>query len=196
MKTNTNPIKGFPNYALTEDGHLFNVNTRCQVLGWTRKSGEGRKPYRIVELWHNNESTRFRMGRLMMATFVGPPPAGHIVNHIDEDTLNDALSNLEYITGRANMLHSLSKRSTSNFAGVSMHKDSMKWRASINIDGKTTHLGIFEKSPSGEIIAAQTYWDAHISMLGDAPTNSINPYDQDAALRAIRQREMRMPFYG
>lgn len=50
---------------------------------------------------------RHLVHKLVMEAFVGPCPNGHQVNHIDGDHTNNVLSNLEYITQRANYDHSI-----------------------------------------------------------------------------------------
>jgi hypothetical protein len=43
--------------------------------------------------------------RLVAETFIGPCPKGWCVNHRDGDKLNNALSNLEYVTNKGNAEH-------------------------------------------------------------------------------------------
>lgn len=43
--------------------------------------------------------------RLVMQTFIGPPPEGKEVNHIDGVKTNARLSNLEYVTHKENAQH-------------------------------------------------------------------------------------------
>ncbi|MBN9517074.1 HNH endonuclease [bacterium] len=42
---------------------------------------------------------------MVAAAFFGPPPPGHIVNHLDGRKNNDRLDNLEYTTHRGNARH-------------------------------------------------------------------------------------------
>jgi hypothetical protein len=46
---------------------------------------------------------------------------------------------------------------SSAFRGVSWHKTSSKWRASITVGGKTKSLGLFEATARGEVDAALAY---------------------------------------
>jgi len=45
--------------------------------------------------------------RLVAAAFLGPCPPGQQVNHIDGDRANPAVTNLEYVTASANILHAV-----------------------------------------------------------------------------------------
>lgn len=53
-------------------------------------------------LFVNLRGKKYRVHRLVMATFVGPCPEGHQVCHYDGNRQNNSLSNLRYDTSKAN----------------------------------------------------------------------------------------------
>lgn len=61
--------------------------------------------YAQVALSSPSASRRAYVHHLVAEAFIGPRPEGHVVNHIDAVKTNNAASNLEYITARANALH-------------------------------------------------------------------------------------------
>ena len=61
------------------------------------KTGNYRKYY-SVSLCKNGITRTHRVAVLVMLTFVGPRPDGMEINHIDENTFNNSISNLEYCT--------------------------------------------------------------------------------------------------
>lgn len=70
---------------------------------------------------------------------------GKHVDHIDSNGINDQRSNLRVCTHAENLRNrGAQKDNTSGFKGVSRHKTTQRWRASINIDGKWRHLGLFD----------------------------------------------------
>lgn len=65
-------------------------------------------------------------------------------DHKDRNELNNRRHNLRPATLSENARnHSISKRNTSGFIGVSWSERRHKWKASIHVNGKETHLGIF-----------------------------------------------------
>lgn len=78
---------------------------------------------------------------------------GFVVDHINEDKLDNRLENLQVITARENVVKSLKGNGTSKHVGVCWRKDSKKWRAYIHIDGKRVSLGSF----TCEIEASNAY---------------------------------------
>lgn len=66
--------------------------------------------YVKVNLWANGKQKACLVHRLVMLAFVGDCPAGMEVNHINFDHLDNQLSNLEYVTRKQNIEHSIRHR--------------------------------------------------------------------------------------
>lgn len=67
-----------------------------------------------------------------------------VVDHIDNDPLNNHLSNLQVITTRQNTSKDrFRKKYTSKYIGVYWHKHAKKWHSSIGVGSKTIHIGYF-----------------------------------------------------
>lgn len=89
-------------YEVSDTGLVRNVETK-HILSGCIVSG-----YRSVKLmFENGKQQRFYIHRLVAKYFVpNPNPKNKtIINHIDGDKLNNAASNLEWVSGRENNLH-------------------------------------------------------------------------------------------
>ena len=65
------------------------------------------------------------------------------VNHKDKNKQNNQVDNLEYVTNRQNVIHSIDKINTSSkYIGVT--QKSNKWQCQKMINGKRTYLGLFD----------------------------------------------------
>lgn len=88
----------------------------------------------------------------------GKWPAGEI-DHIDGNRSNNAIANLRVATPRQNQQNKTAKVNASGFRGVS--KRGRKWRALVTINGRRTHVGIFDTpeaaSAAYEAAAAEHY---------------------------------------
>jgi len=93
-----------------------------------------------AERLDNGKQRTIRMHRLILG--VGK---GIVVDHIDRDGLNNQRSNLRIATPQQNTWNRRKFRSnTSGFRGVAWDSSNQKWKAKININGKPTHLGLFD----------------------------------------------------
>lgn len=54
-----------------------------------------------------NQEKRMRQHRVLMETFVPNPENKPFINHIDSNTKNNDLSNLEWCTAKENVVHAL-----------------------------------------------------------------------------------------
>jgi HNH endonuclease/NUMOD4 motif len=102
------PVPGYEGkYSVSTQGcvisHNYNKTGRVAILkGLTTKQG-----YKQVKFAPSPGKRKyFLVHRLVMLTFVGPPPADKPhVNHKSGIKSNNALTNLEYCTREANMRH-------------------------------------------------------------------------------------------
>ncbi len=106
--------------------------------------GELRRQYFAVGLCKDGKNKRYKIHQLVAITFLGHTPNGleTVINHIDNNPLNNNIDNLELVTIRYN---SSCHRSD---VGVTWYKALNKWFSSIRI-GKKIHLGFFDDKQDG-----------------------------------------------
>lgn len=104
-------IKGFEgHYQISNFGNVKTLKT-TNPNGKLRKLEKSKSKtsfYYRVTLHKNNESTRFLVHRLVALHFLQTTQdtTKLQVNHIDNNTLNNVITNLEWCTPSENMLHS------------------------------------------------------------------------------------------
>ena len=109
------------------------------------------------------DGVRYYAHRLALAYVNGvmPPDQADHINGIRND---NRISNLREATGSQNGMNKpVQKNNTSGFKGVSWNKDRGKWAASVNINKRKIHLGLFDSLESAANAAAS----ARISMHGE-----------------------------
>ena len=122
--------------------------------GWSFYAARSRR--------HNSPPTR--MHRLILGA-----QSGQLVDHRDGDGLNNQRANLRFATHRQNSTHRIrGPRNRSGYRGVSWDKSSNKWRASIRLDGRVVHLGMF----TDPVEAAHAYDAAAIAHHGEFATTN------------------------
>jgi len=85
-----------------------------------------------------------RIHHLLAHTFIGKVPNKKVVDHIDDDKLNNSLDNLQIITIAENVRKSMIKKHK-KIKGCYYRKNRKKWSAQIVIEGKIIRLGCFEQ---------------------------------------------------
>lgn len=107
---------------------------------------------------------RFDGGQPLLHRLIMDFPEEMQVDHIDGDKLNNQKSNLRVCTNGQNQMNGGAYRnSSSKFRGVSWEKAQGKWRADIQANKKTKHLGVFES----ERDAAKAYNEAAKELHGE-----------------------------
>ncbi len=110
------------------------------------KAGINSSGYFSVRFSLNKKQKTFDVHLLVAIAFLNHKPRGlkKIVEHKDQNSKNNLLSNLEITTQRVNMeRHFKTKKTTSQYIGVCFNKSRNKWNAQIYIKGKIKYLGLF-----------------------------------------------------
>lgn len=89
------------NYMLNRMGQLLNLGTGHKLRGTLDKGGY---PTYMVTL-DNGKRATLKAHRLVAEEFIPNPDDKPIVNHIDEDSTNSCVDNLEWVTYKENSNH-------------------------------------------------------------------------------------------
>tara|TARA_R110002072_G_C7615604_1_gene505435 strand:+ start:76 stop:567 length:492 start_codon:yes stop_codon:yes gene_type:complete len=112
--------------------------------------------YYIVSLTRSGYKSRnFKVHKLVSQAFLGDVLDGEynkVVNHIDFNSHNNNVSNLELITQRENS-NQKHLPSSSKYVGVHWNTRAKKWKSMIRINGKKVYLGSF----TDELEASEAY---------------------------------------
>ena len=93
-------IEGFENYEVSNLGKVRNIKSGRILKPQLTKNG-----YLKHFLYKNNKQKHLLLHRIIAIAFIDNPEAKPQVNHIDENKLNNDLSNLEWCTIRENAVH-------------------------------------------------------------------------------------------
>lgn len=124
---------------VVDESDLGLVASRCWRARWDEES----RTFYV-------SSGRYSFHRVLMDA-----PPGMVVDHIDNNGLNNRRCNLRIVTNAQNVRRARQKRvpKTSRFTGVNYDKRLKKWRCQIKYIYKTIYLGMYES----EIEAARFY---------------------------------------
>lgn len=144
--------KTLPSYeGIYEVSNLGNIKSLSRI-----KFNKGKFPFmtneRILKQHLNNNYMKVRVmdkmltvHQLVAMAFLNHKIDGMnlVVDHINNNSLDNRVENLQVITQRQNATKDRTNK-TSKYAGVSWHKALNKWRSYIKINYKQIHLGYFD----------------------------------------------------
>lgn len=132
-------VPGFGMYEISTRGSVrrgptFSATNRHRVGDEVRLGLCAQGRYRVVGLrpTQGARQTWVMVHRLVAAAFLGPCPAGCVVNHRDSDTHNNRVENLEYISQRENIAHALK---AGRFGRCSLTEDQVREARSLRASG-------------------------------------------------------------
>ena len=137
--SNLGRVKSLPKECVIGNGAIRRYN------GAILKGGITSAGYLSASLCCNGKQKTFLVHQLVAVAFLGHNPSGHelVVDHIDDDKLNNRVDNLQIVTHRFNTYKTQGEYS-SKYKGVYYDKASNKWRSRIKINSKQKHLGYFK----------------------------------------------------
>lgn len=101
----------YTNYYVSDLGTVKSTKRKEKLLTLVPRLSKSGKSYLRAQLWANSGKKYFSVNRLILLAFKYNPNHKNLEgNHIDEDTLNNKLSNLQWLTPLENVLKSSSKR--------------------------------------------------------------------------------------
>ncbi|WP_416729235.1 HNH endonuclease [Fictibacillus sp. JL2B1089] len=69
---------------------------------------------------------------------------GLVIDHMNHDTLNNCRSNLRVVTMQQNNQNKrINKNNSTGFRGVTFNHENQKWRARVQVNKQSLHLGYF-----------------------------------------------------
>ena len=130
-------IPGHPNYKITTDGEVWSFKGRKPRK---LKPAPTRGDYLAVVLSTNGKRKTYHIHKLMAITYLNHTPSGHklVVDHINNNRLDNRLVNLQIITNRENATKDLVKD-----LPIGVDKPYKSYRARIKISGKKILLGSY-----------------------------------------------------
>lgn len=139
---------------------MYQVSNMGRVKSLERISSDGRRleekirkvsicrsGYEKVNLSKDGNLKTIQIHKMVAICFLDHIPDGHtiVVDHIDENKLNNRLDNLQLVSNRENVSkYNRSVKTSSQYTGVSWDKRDNKWRSQISIDGNRKNLGNFD----------------------------------------------------
>ena len=122
MREKSLDFLGYPNYSVTDDGMVFNLNYRHTGKKKELKKHNINNGYFDVTLFNENCKETFKIHRLVALAFLPNPDNLPIINHKDENPSNNHISNLEWCTNKYNCNYGtkkerLSKKLKGKFIG-------------------------------------------------------------------------------
>ena len=102
------PVRGYEStYEVSGTGLVRRIPGKGRPTGGAIKAFKDRQGYFRVKLCVGGQGKDYAVHRLVADAFIGPIPDGLTVNHMDCDTTNNSVSNLEICTRHENTIHAV-----------------------------------------------------------------------------------------
>ena len=138
-----------------EDGEMYRWKEFKKKSFWSKLNPTIDSGYYQFQFSYLNKSRKFKLHRIIYWLHnpdwdVFDSSKDNCIDHIDQNKLNNDITNLRVVTNQQN------RWNVSGYKGTRFHKKSKSWQSRIMIDGKSKSLGYFKKEED----AHQAYLDA------------------------------------
>ena len=135
-------VHDYENYEISTYGRLRNNKGRILKPMFSKNHGNISKTRVVYSLSKNGKSTKMYAARIMGIVFLGLDPSDKslVVDHIDNNSMNDCLKNLQLITNRMNC--SKDRKNKCGYTGVC--KNGNGFKSYIMVNYKQKHLGTYK----------------------------------------------------
>jgi hypothetical protein len=143
MEEHWKNIPGYEgHYMISDLGNLKSLKYNKERLLKFLKNEKG---YLYCFLSKENNQKKFKVHQLVSMAFLNHIPCGmkSIIDHIDDDKLNNKVDNLRIVTAYENHGRVKNGLASSKYRGVYFDKLRNKWRAQTSVKGLKRHIGYF-----------------------------------------------------
>ena len=132
-------IPNYNNYSISTDGDVKSL-----ITGKIMKQHVSTVGYKAIRLTLSSKNTKLiHTHRLVAITFLGfDETSSCVVDHIDNNKLNNHISNLQIVSRRLNNTKEFTSKS--GLPGVYSEPDRVSFRSRIKINGKYVSLGNYK----------------------------------------------------
>ena len=145
-------------YQVSNYGEVKSLGNNASRKEKILKPSKNVETYLKVALWKDGNKKTIKIHQLVTMAFLGHIPNGYeiVVNHIDNNPLNNYIGNLELVTVRYNS--SCHKTDV----GIYWNKRDKRWSCRIVINYKIIHLGYFIEKQHGLNIYQKALANMHL----------------------------------
>lgn len=145
------PIKDYPDYSISEDGIVISWITNRILKSHLEDSGYFSVPIKTVK------ANFMYIHRLLAMTFIPNPNNLPEVNHKDGNKENNALDNLEWVTGSQNIRHAFTNNlcvtsATCNYDTIDLMVQRLLTEPELTFSRLARELGISDRSSIRKLI--------------------------------------------
>jgi hypothetical protein len=126
-------------YQVSNMGNVKILNYRSTNKERILKANTSSNAYLRVCLYKNGKQKVIAIHQLVAMAFLGHIPNGKsiVVDHIDNNKLNNHVSNLQIVS------HRINTTKDRNNPGITFHKSTGKWQVRIQHNNIKTYLGVY-----------------------------------------------------
>jgi hypothetical protein len=141
-------IKGYNgDYLIYEDGRVYSNKSNLFL-----KFGKNTSGYLQVNLWNKNKPKTKFVHHLVAESYLNHKPNGQtlVIDHIDNNKLNNKVENLQLITQRENSYKR--NKSMNKTVGVYWSTQNKKWQVRPRVNNRKHFVGYFDCKNTAQMI--------------------------------------------